>query len=235
MRRTAPGIAAVVTTLLLGTTVLTGCGNDAGAAATTESPGTPAPGASLPTPSTPPDGAAQKSSLAGLAVVPPGYVTTHGSDPRELTGPFGSKSYLSNLSAVPHEDKALFLNAGFTEGYQAYRTSKDGRKRFTVQLFKTASKAKAKGLLQGFWGQENRRNPFSVPGVPEASSDARVVVTGIANQAEAIAEVSFVVGSLVAEISVHETAPIGTTLKPDTALVASMAKLQKASLTGKSG
>lgn len=228
MRRTAPGVAAVLSTLLLAPALLTGCGNDAGAAAA-------GPDASAPdAPPSAPPASAPSSSLAPLAVLPAGYLAADGSDPRNLTGPFTAQKYLSTLSPVPPEDRALLLNAGFVEGYQASRTSPDRRKKYTLQLFKTASNGKAKRLQQGFWEQENRRNSFQVPGVPEAFSDARVVATGIGERSEAIAEVSYVIGSLVVELSVEQIAPASTNPRPDTALVAALAKQQRTALTRKS-
>ena len=50
----------------------------------------------------------------------------------------------------------------------------------------------------------------------------------------AIAEVSFVVGALVAELSVRETGALGTNLEPDTSLLTSLAKQQRARLTATS-
>lgn len=229
MRRTAPGVAAALSTLLLASATLTGCGSNAGAATSGSTD------AANPAPSAPAIAATPKSGLAAQVVVPAGYLAADGSDPLELTGPFDARLYLSTLSPVPPEDRALLLNAGFTGGYQAFRTSPDRRKRYTLQLFKTASNAKANRLQQGFWSQENRRNAFVVPGVPAALSDARTVATGIADRSEAIAEVSFVVGTLVAEISVRQTGPVSSNLIPDKALVASIANQQKAALTRKAG
>lgn len=225
MRRAAPSVAAVVTTVLLGSAVLSGCSSDAGAVTTNG-------GAA---PSAPPATAEPASALAGLIVVPAGYAKAESPDPDQLTGPFDAEAYLGTLSSTPSEDRALLLNASFTEGYQAYRVSADKKKRFTVQLFKAGSKAKARGLQQGFWQQDNHSRSFAIPGVPEAMTDARVVVSGSTNRSEAIAEASFVVGVLVAEISVHQTGEVTADLVPDTALIASIAKQQKARLSRDSG
>jgi len=218
VKRTAPGVAAVVTALLLG---VTGCGNDAGASTGT-----------LQTPSATkaPAGArdkATKNTLAGLVVLPRGYV----GDPRGTTGAFTATTFLGSWSADPALDRALLLNAGFVEGYRASRLSPDKKKQFTVQLFKAASPAKAKALQQGFWSQDTHERGFDVP---NALSDARVQYDGGTGQSEAVAEVSFVVGALVAELTIRQTGALGTDPRPDTALLKTLAAQQKARLTTRS-
>jgi hypothetical protein len=175
------------------------------------------------------------SSLAGLIVVPAGYVKADAPDADQLTGPFDAETYLGAISSAAPEDRALLLNASFTEGYQAYRVSADKRKRFTVQLFKTGSPAKAKYLLKGFWLQDSHSRSFAIPGVPEALTDARLVVTASTSRSEAVAEANFVVGTLVAEISVHQTGDVTADLTPDTALITTIAKQLKAQLSRTSG
>jgi hypothetical protein len=218
VKRTAPGVAAVVTALVLG---VAGCGSDAGASTRT-----------LQTPSaTEPPAAARdkaaKNTLAGLVVLPRGYVA----DPRSTGGAFTAGTFLGNWSADPALDRALLLNAGFVEGYRATRLSPDKKKRFTVQLFKAGSPAKAKALQQGFWSQETHERGF---GVPNALSDARVQYDGGTGQSEAVAEVSFVVGALVAELTIRETGALGTEIHPDTTLLKALAGQQKARLTTRS-
>jgi hypothetical protein len=210
---------------------VSGCGSNAGAA-TTNAPeaGGPAPAASAPAAAK-----AANSGLAGLVVIPTGFVPGNAADPGEHTGSFTRESYLSTLSASPAEDRALLLNAGFAEGYQAYRTSADRKKHFTVQIFRVGSKAKADILRHGFWGQETHSRAFAVPGVPEALTDARIVVSTASGRTEAVAESSFVVGTLVTQISVSQTGDLTADLTPDTALVAAITKQQKQSLSRKSG
>lgn len=217
MKRTAPGVAAVVTALLLG---VTGCGNDAGASTgTLQTPSaTKAPAAADKAP---------KNALAGLIVLPRGYVA----DPRNATGAFTATAYLGTWSADPAVDRALLLNAGFVDGYRASRLSPDKKKRFTVQLFKAASPAKAKVLQQGFWNQDTHESGF---GVPNALSDARVEYDGGTGQSEAVAEVSFVVGALVAELTIRQTGALGTDPRPDTTLLKALAAQQRARLTSRS-
>jgi hypothetical protein len=203
---------------------MAGCGHDTGTGiGTTTGSGTAK--------SSPPATTAPPTGLAALVVVPTGYLAPESSDPRELSGPFDSDSFLATLSSMPPEDKALLLNANFKEGYHAFRTSPDRRERLTVLLFKTGSNAKADVLQQGFWGQDDHSTKFAVPGVPGALSDAKLAVTGDPGQSAATAEVSFVVGNLVAEISVREVGRTGSNLVPDTAVVASLAKQQKDRLT----
>lgn len=225
MRRKAPGMTAVLLCAVLG---VSGCaGGDAGALTSSGSSGrqaAPAPGASAPAD-------ALKGGMAGLIVVPKGYVA----DSRELSGPFKLASYLDTVSAFQAEDRALLLNATFTEGFQAVRMSPDRQKQYTVQLYKTGSAKKAKYLQLGFWNQQSHTMKFAVPGVPQAFSDQRVGITGTAEQSEAVAETSFVVGTLLVQIKVRQVGELETTLIPDTALARTLAKQQYARLTTKSG
>jgi hypothetical protein len=221
-----------VTAVLLPAVLLAGCGKDTGTAIGT---GNGTSDGSGTVKSLPPATTAAPTGLAALVVLPTGFLAPESSDPREVSGPFDSSSYLATLSSMPPEDKALLLNASFKEGYHAFRISPDRRKRLTVQLFKTGSKAKAVVLQQGFWDQDDHSTKFAVPGVPGALSDAQLAVTGDPGQSAASAEVSFVVGDLVAEISVRELGKTGSNLVPDTALVASLAKQQKDRLTHSTG
>ena len=220
MKRTAPGVAAVVSLLLLG---VTSCGNHTGTSAGTLQ--TPAAKKSALAGSA--DKVSPKGTMAGLAVLPRGYVD----DTQNTTGPFTATAFLNSWSAEPAIDRALLLNASFVEGYRVTRLSPDKKKRFTLQLFKTGSVAKARNLQQGFWGQDTHERSFGVPG---ALSDAQVQYDGGAGQNVAIAEVSFVVGALVAELSVRETGALGTNLEPDTHLLTNLAKQQRARLTATS-
>ncbi len=218
MKRTAPGVAAVVTALLLG---VTGCGNDAGA-----STGTLQTPSATKSPTAARDKTAQ-NTLAGLVVLPRGYIA----DPRNTSGAFTATTFLGNWSADPAIDRALLLNSGFVEGYRATRLSPDKKKRFTVQLFKAATPAKATALQQGFWSQDTHERGFDVP---NALSDARVEYDGGTGQSEAVAEVSFVIGALVAELTIRQTGALGTEIRPDTALLTTVAAQQKARLTTRS-
>ena len=218
MTRTASGVAAVVTALLLG---MTACSHDDGSSGASQSPDAKKSAIAGPVDKQ------TKSGLAGLAVLPRGYVA----DPGNATGPFTATSFLNTWSADPALDRALLLNAAFVEGYRATRLSPDKKKRFTLQLFRTGSPAKARNLQQGFWGQDIHEKSF---GVPDALSDARVDYDGGADQSVAVAEVSFVVGPMVAELSVRQTGALGSDLKPDTALITALAKEQRARLTATS-
>ena len=217
MKRTAPAVAAVVTALVLG---VTGCGTDAGASVSDVS--TPTATKSL--------GSAAKaprSALAGLIVLPRGYIA----DSQDGSGPFNAAAYLDMWSAVPAVDRALLLNAGFVEGYRATRLSPDKKKRYTLQLFKAATPAKAKVLQEGFWSQDTHERGFNLP---DALTDARVEYDGGTGQSEAVAEASFVVGALVAELSVRQAGALGSNPQPDIALVTALAKQQRARLTSTS-
>jgi hypothetical protein len=218
MTRTASGVAAVVTAFLLG---VTACGHDGGSSGTLQSPTAKKSALSAPAEKT------TKSALAGLAVLPRGYVA----DSANGTGPFTATAFLNTWSADPALDRALLLNAAFVEGYRATRLSPDKKKRFTLQLFKTGSPARARNLQQGFWSQDTHEKSFDVP---DALSDARVDYDGGADQSVAVAEVSFVVGTMVAELSVRQAGALGSNLKPDTALVTALAKEQRARLSATS-
>ena len=224
MRRVPLGVAAVVCLGLLG---LTGCSSNAGAATGTQ--GDAAPSAA------PAEEKVAASPLAGLVVVPEGYLKGASQDADQSSGPFNRDSFVNTLSASPAEDLALLLNASFTEGYQAFRTSPDRRKRLTVQLFKTGSKGKAQTLQQGFWSQDEHGKEFVVPGVAEALTDARVVPSSVAGQVEAVAQASLVVGAMVAEIKVSQIGPVENTPVPDTKLITNLVKQQRDRLTTKSG
>jgi hypothetical protein len=205
----------VVTALLLGATA---CGNESGTGGTLQA--APEDNTALSGPAA----KAPKSVLAGLIALPRGYVA----DSRNTTGPFTATTFLSNWSADPALDRALLLNASFVDGYRATRLSPDRKKRFTVQLFKAGSAAKARTLQKGFWNQETHENPFDVPG---ALSDASVDYDGGAQQNVATAESSLVVGNLLVELTVQESAPIGTGLKADTGLIIALTKQQHTRLT----
>ncbi|TDD58284.1 hypothetical protein E1263_19920 [Kribbella antibiotica] len=212
VNRSAPGIAAVVTALLLG---VTACGNDAGASVRPAA--APAAVAEQPAP----------SALAGLVALPAGYIA----DPKNTTGPFTTETYLANYSAEPALDRALLLNAGFATGYRATRLSPDKKKRYVIQLFKAANPAKAKILQAGLWRQETRDHPFQVPG---ALSNAHAAYDAGTEKTEAIAEASFTAGNLVALLSVRQSAPLNTPITPDTALITTQVALQHTRLTSKS-
>jgi hypothetical protein len=227
VRRVAPGVAALV---CVGVVVLTGCGNDAGAAAMPVGADTPTPVAGAPAAA-----AAPVNGLAELAVVPGGFLKGAAGEPDQVTGPFTRQSFVDTLSASPAEDLALLLNAGCKDGYQTFRLSPDRRKRVTVQLFKAASKAKARDLQRGFWAQDEHTKPFAVQGLAGALTDARTVVDGTTGQLEAIAEASITVGATVAEITVRQTGTLEKPPLPDTLLAGAMMKLQRTRLTTKSG
>lgn len=206
----------VVTALLLG---VTACGNEDGASASAAQ--TPAAKHSALSGSA---GKTAKSTLAALAALPRGYVA----DTRNAPGPFTATAYLTTWSADPALDRALLLNASFVEGYRATRLSPDKKKRYTVQLFKTGSAAKAKALQQGLWSQDVHDHPFAVP---NALSDASVEYDGSTDQSIAVAEASLAVGAVVVELTVRESGALGSSLTPDTALVTALAKEQHARLT----
>ncbi|MFF0269205.1 hypothetical protein [Kribbella sp. NPDC004536] len=216
MKRNAAGVAVLVTGLLL---AVTACGNEDGSSASAaQNPA--AKHSEL-------NGTADKSpksTLAALVALPRGYVA----DTRNGTGPFTATSYLNTWSADPALDRALLLNASFVEGYRATRLSPDKKKRFTIQLFKVGSAAKAQTLQNGLWTQDDHSNPFNLPG---ALADARVEYDGSTDQSVATAEASLAIGPVVVELSVREAASVGTTLTPDATLITALAKEQRTRLT----
>jgi hypothetical protein len=217
-QESALGVAAASAALLL---LAAACGSDTEASGGTLQSPVAKPSAL----SAPPESA--RSPLAGLVVLPRGYID----DPGNPTGPFTAATYLNTWSADPALDRALLLNASFVDGYRATRLSPDRRKRFTVQLFKTGSAAKARTLQQGFWSQDTHDHSF---GVPDALSDARVEYDGGADQSVAVAEVSLAVGPMVVQITVREAAALGSNLVADTSLVTALASEQRARLTATS-
>lgn len=219
MKRNAAGVAVVVTALLLS---VTACGNEDGSSASAAQK----PAAKHSELSGTAD-RSPRSTLAALVALPRGYVA----DPRNTAGPFTATSYLNTWSADPALDRALLLNASFVEGYRATRLSPDKKKRFTIQLFKAGSAAKATALQNGLWTQDDHAHPFAVPG---ALSDARVEYDGGSDQSVATAEASLAIGPIVVELSVREAADLGTTVTPDTALIITLAKEQRTRLTATS-
>ena len=216
MRRNASGVALVVTVVLLG---VTACGSEDGASASAVQ--TPAAKHSALSGSA---GKTAKSTLASLAALPRGYVA----DARNAPGPFTATAYLSTWSADPALDRALLLNASFVEGYRATRLSPDKEKRYTVQLFKTGSAAKARALQEGLWSQDVHDHPFTLP---NTLSDARVEYDGSTDQSIAVAEASLAVGPIVAKLTIRETGPLGANLTPDTTLITALTKAQHTRLT----
>lgn len=225
VRRVAPGVAALV---CAGLAVVSGCGSDAGAGIAPVGVNTSPANAVAPAP-------VAASRLAGLAVVPGGFLKGNPGEVTQLTGPFTRQAFVDSLSASPGEDLALLLNAGCKEGYQLFRLSPDRSKRVTVQLFKTASKAKAQDLQKGFWNQDEHSKPFAVKGLPTALTDARTQVGGVTGQFEAIAAASITVGSVVAEITVSQTGTLENTPVPDTKLASTLLRSQHTRLTTNSG
>jgi hypothetical protein len=212
-------------TVLVACALLTlpGCaGGDAGAATSSTPKGVA---------SSAPAATAPKSALAGLIVVPDRY----GPDPRELSGAFTLQSFLGTISSVPAEDRALLLNADFAEGYQAARISPDRKKQYTVRLFRTGSKRKAEDLRAGFWRQESFTSEYAVPKVPGVLTGRRTAPTGQPDESEAVAQASFVAGTMLAQITVRQTGPIGSNLQPDTKLATILAQQQYKRLTAKAG
>lgn len=219
MKRNAAGVAVLVTGLLLGVTACgTEDGNPASAAGAAQTPAAKHQELNGTADTSP------KSTLAALVALPRGYAA----DPHNGTGPFTATTYLNTWSADPALDRALLLNANFVEGYRATRLSPDKKKRFTLQLFKTGSAAKAQTLQSGLWTQDEHSHPFNLPG---ALSDARVEYDGGTDQSVAVAEATFTVGPVVVELSVREAAALGTTLTPDTTLITALAKEQRTRLT----
>jgi hypothetical protein len=217
--------------LFAGLTVLTGCGSDAlttpvkAAVSPTTDAATTAP---APT-------AVAASPLAGLAVAPAGFLKGSPDDPTQLTGPFTRQSFVDVYSASPAKDLALMLNAGCKDGYRTFRVSPDRSKRVTVQLFKTASKARAQDLQKGFWSQDEHGVPFAVPGLPGALTDARTEVEGVTGKFEAVAEASITVGAVVAEVTVRQTGTLEKPPVPDRKLASTLIRLQQTRLTANSG
>jgi len=216
VKRNAAGVAVLVTGLLL---AVTACGSEDGTSASAA----PTPAANHSELNGTAD-RSPKSTLAALVALPRGYVA----DTRNGTGPFTATTYLNTWSADPALDRALLLNANFVEGYRATRLSPDKTKRFTVQLFRTGSAAKALTLQNGLWTQDDHSHPFNLPG---ALSDARVEYDGASDQSVAAAEATLAIGPIVVELSIREAAPLGTTLTPDTKLITALAKEQRTRLT----
>ena len=172
-------------------------------------------------------GQAAASGLATLVVTPTGFDSPPARTNREKSGSFDIRAFVEDYSAAPHEDRALLMNADFTDGYYAFSASPDRQTQVTLYLFQAGTSAKAATLEQGLWAEGNHGIQFAVPGVPGAKSGAKVMVAATTGRTIATADVSFVVGKVVARIGVrHQFADDARQPVPDTGLAADLARQQ---------
>ncbi|MFC0627336.1 hypothetical protein [Kribbella deserti] len=160
---------------------------------------------------------APASKLAALVVTPSGFRSPAGRTARETSGPLDSQTFVDQHSTSPYRDRALLLNADFTEGYYANRVSADGRTTARTYLFRAGTPAKARVLQQGFWADSNHGTPLRVPGVPGVQTGTKVEVSAANGRTYAVLETTFSVGRTVVQVLVRRRLTEGEqSLAPNT-------------------
>lgn len=192
---------------------------------------TPAPQAPDPTPSravsprpTTPAATPKQDDLARL-VVPSDTFTQTSSRAwdRQRVGPFDVERFVSMLSGTPKEDRQLFARLGFVRGHVSIRMSSDKR-RLVVYLYRFRTHDGAMALQKSFWGQYEHGDKFTVEGISRTWTDSGLKKNS--TRYTASANVNFVVGKVLAQVTVTESNKTGDGLRPDTRLAADIAKLQ---------
>jgi hypothetical protein len=221
---------------LLAVSLLVGCGSSAEqsapppAGAATAST-TPAPQAPDPSPSravstrpSTPVATPRQVDLARLVVPSDTFTRTSSRDwDRQRVGPFDVERFAAMLSGTPKEDRQLFARHGFVRGHVSIRMSSDER-RLVVYLYRFRTHDGAVALQKAFWGQYEHGDKFTVEGISRTWTDAGLKKNS--TRYSATANVNFVVGKVLAQVTVTESNNTGAGLRPDTRLAADIAKLQ---------
>ncbi|GAA1619393.1 hypothetical protein GCM10009789_86420 [Kribbella sancticallisti] len=228
---------------LLAVPLLVSCGGSAEQSAppptvSATASATPAPRASAPDPTpsravsprptapTAPTATPRQDDLARLVVPSATFTRTSSRDwDRQRVGPFGVERFVSKLSGTPKEDRQLLARTGFVQGYVSIRMSSDDR-RLVVYLYRFRSHAGATALQKGFWGQYEHGDTFTVRGISRTWTDSGLKKVSSPTRYSATANVNFVVGNLLAQVTVTESSKTIDGLRPDTRLAATIAKLQ---------
>lgn len=167
------------------------------------------------------------TGLAALVVTPSGFRSPPVRTGREISGPFDSTKFVEQHSTAPYTDRALLLNADFTEGYYATRISADRRTTVTSYLFRAGTPAKARTLQHGMWAEETHGTPFRVPGVGKVQTGTKVIVSATTGRTVATMDVTFTVGRTVVRILVRRhLADNELGLVPNTRLAVTLAQQQ---------
>ncbi|WP_328996679.1 hypothetical protein OG394_18715 [Kribbella sp. NBC_01245] len=167
------------------------------------------------------------TGLAALVVTPSGFRSPPVRSGREISGPFNTTKYVEQHSTAPYEDRALLLNADFTEGYYATRISADRRTTATTYLFRAGTPAKARTLQHGMWAEDTHGTPFRVPGVGNVQTGTKVIVSATSGRTVAAMDVTFTIGRTVVRINVRRhLADNELGLLPNTRLATTLAQQQ---------
>ncbi|MEU4392805.1 hypothetical protein [Kribbella sp. NPDC023855] len=221
---------------LLAVSMLVSCGSSveqsappptvSATASTTPAPHTPAPTpprAVSPRPTTP-AATPRQIDLARLVVPSDTFTQTSSRDwDQQRVGPFDLERFVSMLSGTPKEDRQLFSRHGFVRGHVSIRMSSDER-RLVVYLYRFRTHDGAVALQKSFWGQYEHGDKFRVEGISRTWTDSGLKKNS--TRYTATANVNFVVGKVLAQVTVTESNKTGNGLRPDTQLAADIAKLQ---------
>ncbi|TCM46875.1 hypothetical protein [Kribbella sp. VKM Ac-2568] len=197
---------------------------------------TPAPRASAPaaTPSravsprpTAPTATPRQVDLARLVVRSATFTRRSPRDwDRQRVGAFDVERFVSKLSGTPQEDRQLLARTGFVRGYVSIRMSSDDR-RLAVYLYRFRSHEGAVTLQNRFWGQYEHGDTFTVRGISRTWTDSGLTKKSSPTRFTAGANVNFVVGNVLAQVTVTESSQTIDGLRPDTRLAAAISNLQQ--------
>ncbi|MFI6676032.1 hypothetical protein [Kribbella sp. NPDC050470] len=222
---------------LLAVPLLVSCGSSAeqSVAPPTASPiVSAAPASPAPTPAATPSRAAsprptatpRQDDLARLVVRSATFTRRSSRDwDRERVGPFDAERFVSKLSGTPEEDRKLLARTGFVRGYVSIRMSSDDR-RLVVYLYRFRSHEGAVTLQDRFWDQYEHGDTFTVRGISRTWTDSGLFKKSSPTRFTATANANFVVGNVLAQVSVTESSETSEGLRPDTQLAATISKLQ---------
>jgi len=144
---------------------------------------------------------------------------------RQRVGPFDVERFVSKLSGTPQEDRQLLARTGFVRGYVSIRMSSDDR-RLVVYLYRFRSHEGAVTLQNRFWGQYEHGDTFTVPGISRTWTDSGLTKKSSPTRFTAGANVNFVVGNVLAQVTVTESSQTIDGLRPHTRLATAISNLQ---------
>jgi hypothetical protein len=197
---------------------------------------TPAPRASAPaaTPSravspapTAPTATPRRDDLARLVVRSATFTRPSTRDwDRQRVGPFDVERFVSKLSGTPMQDRQLLTRTGFVHGHVSIRMSSDDR-RLVVYLYRFRSHEGAVTLQNRFWAQYEHGDTFTVRGISRTWTDSGLKKKSSPTLFTADANANFVVGNVLAQVTVTESSKTIDGLRPDTRLAAAISNLQQ--------
>jgi hypothetical protein len=191
------------------------------------SPSAPAPSRAPAPQPTAPKATPRPDNLAQLVVPSDTFTRASSRDwDKERVGPFGVERFVSKLSGTPKEDRKLLAQTGFVQGYVSIRMSSDDR-RLVVYLYRFRTSKGAVELQNRFWDQYKHGDTFTVRGIPRTWTDAGLWKKSSPTRYSATANANFVVGNILAQVTVSESGATSAGLRPDTRLAATIAKLQQ--------